>query len=234
MNKIIWLGAVVGLVILPACAESGQEEQTTPTCVGVPTPATPPCALTINESSFVRRAGVVTDGVSTGRVRHTRGRFCMSGKLDPGATNMNWGSLLILALTERTPTGIAAPFTAAARDIAQVQFTVDPAPIAGLTVGFSAVQRADCLTIPDCFTAASFFLMDSGTTETVITDSGIVTAYLDSFRQPNWGDPALSFDTNLITSLQFLPQMLPGVVLDYDFCVQDVKFLDAAGTEVSR
>jgi hypothetical protein len=230
MNKIIWLGAVVGLVILPACGGSGQEEQTTPTCVGLPTDS---CILTVSESGFVRGAGVVTDGVSTGMIRQTPGRFCMSGTLDPGASNMNWGSLLVLPLTERTPTGIAAPFTAGARGIAQVQFTIDPAPIVGLTVSFTAVQRADCLTIPDCFTSAAFFLMDSGTTETVIDASGIVTASLDSFRQPNWGDPALSFDTNLISSLQLLPQMLPGVVLDYDFCVQDVKFLDAAGSEVS-
>ena len=230
MKKINWLGVVVGLVILPACGGKGQEEQTTPTCVGPPIDA---CVLTVSEPGFVRAAGAVTDGVSTAVVRHTPERFCMSGKLDPGATNMNWGSLLVLGLAERAPMGIAAPFTAGARGIAKVQFTVDPAPIAGLTVSFSAVQRADCLTIPDCFTAASFFLMDSGTTETVITDSGIVTASLDSFRQPNWGDPTLAFDTNLISGLQLLPQMLPGVVLDYDFCVQDVKFLDAAGSEVS-
>ena len=193
------------------------------------------CILTVSEPGFVRAAGVVTDGVSTGTVRHTPERFCMSGKLDPGDTNMNWGSLLVLPLTERTPTGIAAPFTAAARGIAQVQFTVDPAPISGLTVGFGTFQRADCLTVPDCLDAAAFFLMDSGsgTTETVIDASGTVTASLDSFRQPNWGDPALSFDTNLIAHIELVPQMLPGVVLDYDFCVQDVKFLDAAGSEVS-
>jgi len=230
MDKIICLGVLVGIVLLPACGGNGPEEQTTPTCVGLPTDS---CILTISEPGFVRGAGVVTDGVSTGMVRHTPGRFCMSGKLDPGATNTNWGSLLILPLTERTPTGIAAPFTAGARGIAQVQFTVDPAPISGLAVGFSAVQRADCLTIPDCFTAADFILMDSGSTETVIDASGIVTASLDSFRQPNWGDPALSFDTNLIAGLEFPPQMLPGVAFDYDFCVQDVKFLDAAGGEVS-
>jgi len=228
--KRLGVGVLVATLVQVSCGADGPEEQTTPTCMGLPTDA---CVLTVSEPGFVRAGTVVTDGVSTGIVRHTPGRFCMSGTLDPGATNMNWGSLLVLGLTERTPTGIAAPFAAGARGIAQVQFTVDPAPIAGLTVAFSAVQRADCLTIPDCFTAAAFFLMDSGTTETLIDASGMVTASLDSFRQPNWGDPALSFDTNLISGLQLLPQMLPGVVLDYDFCVQDVKFLDAGGGEVS-
>ena len=52
----------------------------------------------------------------------------MSGKQDPGATNMNWGSLLILGLATDAPVGLAAPFTAAARGITQVEFTVDPAP----------------------------------------------------------------------------------------------------------
>ena len=156
----------------------------------------------------------------------------MSGKLDPGATNMNWGSLMVLGLAEGTITGITAPFSAAARGIAQVQFKIDPAPVAGLSVAFLSLQRAECLSIPDCLTAAAFVLMEDGSTETVIENSGSVTAPLASFRQPSWGDPTLSFNEDLIVGVQFQPQRLPGVVLDYDFCVQDVKFLDAGGREV--
>jgi len=230
MDKIICWGALVAVVLLPACGGNGTEEQVSPICMGLPTD---PCILKVGEAGFVRREGVVTDGVSTGMLRHTPGQFCMSGKLDPGATNMNWGSLMILALTEGTPTGITAPFTAAARGITQVQFTLDPPPAAGLTVQFSAVQRADCLDIPACFTAAAFVFMENGSTPTVVNDAGTVTASLSSFLQPNWGDPTLSFDTNLITSLQLVPEELPGVVLDYNFCVRDVKFLDAGGLEVS-
>src|SRR4051794_25049465 len=227
---IIGSGALIGIVLQPGCGGGGPEERTTPVCSGQPSDA---CLLTVNDGSFVHATLPVTDGVSTGQVRYTPGRFCMSGKQDPGATNTNWGSLLILSLAEHTSTGIAAPFTAGARGITQVQFTIDPAPLSGLTVAFSSIQRADCLTLPDCFTKAPFGLMESGSTATVIEDAGTVTASLTSFVQPSWGDPALSFDTDLIASLQFLPEQLPGVVADYDFCVEDLKFRGAAGHGVS-
>jgi hypothetical protein len=227
---IIGSSALIGIVLQPGCGSGGAEEQATPVCSGQPSD---PCVLTVDDGSFVHATLPVTDGVSTAMVRYSPGRYCMSGKEDPGATNMNWGSLMVLSLADDASIGIAAPFTAAARGITQVQFTIDPAPLSGLTVAFSSLQRADCLTLPDCFTTAPFGLMQSGSTPTVIEDSGTVTASLTSFVQPNWGDPALSFDTDLIVGLQFLPEQLPGVVADYDFCVRDLKFLDAAGHEVS-
>ncbi|MFL5304491.1 MAG: hypothetical protein ACJ8F1_04730 [Polyangia bacterium] len=226
---VTWLGVAVGLGLQPACGGGGPQEQTTPVCSGLPSGT---CVLTV-EDGFVDAALVVTDGVSNGKVRYTPGRFCMSGKEDPGATNMNWGSLLILSLAPDAPVGIAAPFTAAARGITQVQFTVDPAPISGLRVELSSVQRADCLTLPDCFTTAPFVLTNDGSTPTVVEDAATVTASLTSFVQPNWGTPGLAFDKDLIVGLQFGPQQLPGVVADYDFCIRDLKFLNAAGQQVS-
>lgn len=226
---IIWLGALIGIVLQPACGGGEPQEQSTAVCSGLPSDG---CGIHTKDG-FVDAALVVTDGVSTGKVRYTPGRFCMSGKQDPGATNMNWGSLLVLSLTPDAPMGIAAPFTAAARGITQVRFTVDPAPLSGMTVTFSSLQRADCLTLPDCFTTAPFELTDDGSTPTIVEDSGTVTASLTSFVQPNWGNAALAFDKDLIAGLQFGPQQLPGVVADYDFCVRDLKFLDAAGHEVS-
>jgi hypothetical protein len=205
-------------------------------CVGQPTKS---CFLDVTEPGFVHLAAPVTDGVSTAMVRHMPpGRFCMSGRLDPGATNANWGAILILALsevtrTDGTPTGITAPFPAASRHIAQLQFTLDPVPPAGLGVQFAQVQMANCLDIPACVTTQPFVLMEDGSTPTVIQTAGTVTASLDSFHQPPWGDPALPFDKDLIAGVQFQPQVVPNVVLDYDFCVQDVTFLDSAGAAVS-
>lgn len=229
-GSIIWVGVLMGIGLQPACGGGGPQEQSTPVCSGQPTKE---CGLKVDDGSFVQKTLPVTDGVSTGQVRYTPGRFCMSGKQDPGATNKNWGSLLVLLLAPDAPVGIAAPFTAAARGITQVQFTIDPAPLSGLTVAFSSIQRADCLIIPDCFTTAPFELTDDGSTPTVIEDSVTVTASLMSFVQPNWGNPALAFDSDLIAGLQFEPQQLPGVDADYDFCIRDLKFLDAAGREVS-
>jgi hypothetical protein len=214
--------AVLGL----GCGSNEPTEQTTPTCVGPPIPA---CILQVDDGSFVRTAGAVTDGVSTAKVRYTPRKYCMSGNLDPGPTNSNWGAFLGLPLTSAMAT---APFTASSLGIAQVQVTIDPPPPAGVKVGLAAFQRADCLTKPDCLTAADFFLTDDDGAEKVIDSAGTVTAALTSFVQPNWGDPNLSFDPDLIASLHFVPGILPGVVLPYDFCVRDVKFLDADGREV--
>jgi len=235
MTKTAMLGALAGIAALSSgCGSSEPEQQTTPICVGLPT--NPDCVIAVSERrSFIRAAVAITDGVSTATITHTPGRFCMSGNLEPAPNN--WGALLGLPLTRATSTdgmvtAIDAPFGAAARGIAQLQFTVDPPPAAGLGVHFAAVQRADCLDIPACFTAAPFVLGDDGGAEIVLKESGPVTAALASFIQPSWGNPALPFDPNLISSLQFAPSSLRGAVVPYDFCVSDVRFLDAAGQEV--
>jgi hypothetical protein len=227
-KKSASIGVALSLAVNAGCVSNASHEETTPSCVGQPT--NPDCILDVHERSFVRAALPVTDGVSTATVSHTPGRFCMSGSLDPGPNNTNWGALLVLPLTEDTPT---APFSAAARGIAQVEFTLDPPPAAGLTVTFAAFERADCLDVPDCLTAAPFVLADGSGAEIIVDESGTIAAALTSFVQPSWGDPALTFDPDLIEALQFGPQLLPGVVLPYDFCVRNVRFLDAAGREVS-
>lgn len=220
---------LAAISVLTLGCGSNEAPKTTPICVGPPT-TDPRCILAVSDGSFVRAAVPVTDGVSTAMITHTPGRFCMSGNLDPGPTNTNWGALLVLPLTKAPAT---APFSAAARGITQVQFTIDPPPTAGVTVAFAAFQRADCLDIPGCLTGAPFVLTDGSGAETIVEEPKTVTASLASFVQPSWGDAALPFDPNLIDALQFGPQLLPGVVLPYDFCVRDVRFFDAAGREVS-
>jgi hypothetical protein len=232
MVKTTLSATLVGVVFLAACGSSGPQEQSTPLCTG---PASESCWLTVSEPGFVHAAVPATDGVSTGMVTYTPpSKFCMSGTLDPGPTNANWGALMALGLVEGDLTnGITAPFNAEARGIAQVQFTVDSPPLAGLSVAMMAIQRADCLTLPDCLTASPFVLADPSGTETVIDYPGTVTASLDSFQQPSWGDPSLTFDKTLIVGIQFGPLMLPGVVFDYDFCIQDLTFLDSGGQKVA-
>jgi len=231
MTKGMLLGALAGMMALNlGCGASGPAEQTTAVCVG---PPTDPCIIGVTGPSFVHAAAPITDGVSTAMVRYAAGRFCMSGKLDPGPTNANWGAFLGLPLTEWTPTAIPAPFDATARGITQVQLTIEQPPVAGLLVQLSAVQRADCLDIPACLTAAPFELADDNGDQVLVEEPGTITAPLASFIQPNWGDPSLVFDMRLISALRVVAPTLPGVVVDYDFCVRDIKFLDAGGREVS-
>jgi molybdenum cofactor synthesis domain-containing protein len=174
------LGALAALGL--GCGSNEPQEQSTPTCVGPPTPA---CILPVNDGSFVRAAVAATDGVSTEKVTDTPRRFCMSGDLAPGPSNSTtWGSVLVLPLTDAAP---ASPFAASTLGITQVQFTIDPPPPAGLTVAFGQFQRADCLTVPDCLTTTDFFLGNSNGALTIIDDAGTTTASLTSFVQPSWG-----------------------------------------------
>jgi hypothetical protein len=166
-------------------------------------------------------------------VRQFGDRIWMSGRLDPGPTNANWGAFLGLPLTRGNVSAILAPFDATARGIKQVRLTIENPPVTGLTIEFSAVQRADCLDIPACLTTAPFQLEDGSGQAMVIENPGTISAPLASFVQPNWGDASLSFDPSLISALHLDPILLPGVVLDYDFCVRGVTFLDASGREVS-
>jgi hypothetical protein len=232
MTRGMLLGALTGLVALnPACGSGAPELQTTPVCVGPPTD--PNCVITVDGQPFVHAAAPVTDGVSTATVRHSGESICMSGKLDPGPTNANWGAFLGLALTESNFTSIPAPFDATARGITQVRLTIEHPPVTGLTIDFSAIRRADCFDIPACLTTAPFELQDRRGQAKVLEDPGTITEPLASFVQPNWGDPSLSFDPRLIATLRLEPIPLPGVVLDYDFCVRGVTFLDAGGREIS-
>jgi hypothetical protein len=225
------LGALAGLMALnQACGSSGPGEQTTPVCMGPPTES---CILAVDGHPFVHAAGTITDGVSTGKVRHAGGRFCLSGRLDPGPTNANWGAFLALFLTHGDAQGIPAPFDAPAFGITQVQLTIEQPPVAGLVIQLSAVQRADCLAIPDCLTPAPFELADGNGDQMIVEEPGTITAPFTSFVQPSWGDASLAFDPSLVATMRVVPLTLPGVVLDYDFCVRDVRFLDGGGRVVA-
>jgi hypothetical protein len=228
MIKRELLGALGALALLGlGCGANEPQVQSTPTCVGPPTPE---CIIPVDDGSFVRAAVLATDGVSTATGSYTPGRVCMSGNLVAGPANStNWGSVLVLPVTDAAT---RSPFAASSRGVEQVQFTIDPPPPTGLTVAFGAFQRADCLTVPDCLTAADFFLADSNGVLTIVDTARTVTAPLTAFIQPSWGDSNLSFDPDLIASLNLQPQLLPGVALSYDFCVRDIKFLDAGGREV--
>ena len=72
--------------LLGACGSNGDSAQTVEGCA---TPAAIGCKVFVADTaSFVRWAGPATDavtgGLSTAVVRHSPGRFCMSGIVDQG------------------------------------------------------------------------------------------------------------------------------------------------------
>jgi hypothetical protein len=217
----------LALGLTSACGSEEGEQVTAANCI---TPVDPTCRIPVEGPSFARWTGAVTDGVdggaSTAIVRHAPGKFCMSGTVDSGPTNSGWGAVLLVGLTlrDQAAMGAVVPFDAAARGIAQVRFAVDDPPIGGLLPQIAQLQSADCNKIPDC--VATFSV------PTYVTMPETITEPFPAFRQADGTHSNSALDQTLITGLQFYVPSLPGLAYDYDFCVRDLAFIDAAGQEV--
>ena len=220
----ITLAFAVGLV--GACA-SEDNEQVTPMCV---VPTDPGCRIFVDDDSFVKSTGPITDGVSGGAstavVRHAPGRFCMSGTVDSGADGSGWGAMLVVGLIERDEATamVIAPFDASALGVAQIRFSVEDPPLSGVLSQIAQLQNADCKQLPDCLMTFA-----RGST---ITNPGTITVPLTDFSRPDAGHPNTTLDRTLITNLQFYVASLPGMAFNYDFCIRNLAFLDAAGREL--
>ncbi|HET6149234.1 MAG TPA: hypothetical protein VFH68_16975 [Polyangia bacterium] len=222
------IGFAFALGLVGACGSEEANEQVTPTCVS---PLDPGCRIIVDEHSFVRSTGPITDGVSGGAsiavVRHAPGRFCMSGTVDSGADGSGWGAILTVGLIDRDlVAGMAiAPFDAAAVGIEKVRFSLDEPPLSGVLPRITQIQSAECKQVPEC--------LMSFDRSSAITSPGTVTVPLTEFNRPDADHPNTSLDRTLITALQFYVASLPGMAFNFDFCVRNLAFLDAGGREVT-
>jgi len=229
MTKILSSIAFTFALGLVGASGSTDNAQVTPaTCIN---PVAPGCRIEVADNSFVRWTAPVTDGVtngiSTAIVKHSPGRFCMSGTVDSGPSGTGWGAILLVGLAdvERTTGTVATPLDASALGIAQVRFSVEHPPVSGVVPQMTQLQTADCKHLPDCSAAFS--------EASAVFDAGTVTARLADFSQPDGNSNNTALDPTLITGLQFYVGPLPSGSLDYDFCIQDLAFLDASGQVIT-
>ncbi len=182
--------------------------------------------IPVADESFVRWAGPVTDGTSSAVVRYTPGKLCMSGTVDSSADGGGWGAILVVGLVDTDATGtLIAPFDAPAFGVSQVRFTVEDPPLQGVLPQVVQITSAACTQISS--TCLTSFSLDAA-----VTDPGTVTAQLTDFTDADGTHSNTSLDQTLITSLQFYVPTLPGMATPYDFCLQDLAFLDADGKEL--
>lgn len=153
------------------------------------------------------------------------GKLCLSG------TEVGNGlAFLGLYFTEynRDLTKVLKTFDADLRGITQVAFTIDSPPSGGVWVDGSIVTSFDCPTGVLGCAAHGFKLMTAPLSNVPlrITESGPQVAPFASFQQmaPN---PSRPFDTTVLDGFNFW--VGAG---DYDFCIHDFRFLNAAGIEV--
>jgi hypothetical protein len=220
------LPALFALATIAACGSTpaATPELTTPICMGVP-PIEECLVRREDPASLVQAAVLVTDGTSTAKLRWTGSRLCVSGTADAG-TGSGWGVVLVLPVTafDEATEMIVAPFDARALGADRVRFTLSNPPASGLLPQIVQLTSADCKTPPDCLTAFS--------SAEEIFDPGTFTVPLADYIHPDADRPGTTLDQGLIAALQFYVPTLPSLPVAYDFCLDDLAFVDAAGREV--
>ena len=146
------------LALLGACGGSSSGDSNAVTAKGCVNPTGPGCRISIDDGSWARWTGPVTDGVEGGTssavVAHSPRQLCMSGSVDAGPTGSGWGAILLVGLTtiDQATGTVVAPLNAPALGIKQVRFTVDHPPAQGILPQVGQLQAADCKKISDCTT----------------------------------------------------------------------------------
>ncbi len=153
------------------------------------------------------------------------GKLCLSGTVAAGG----WAQMVLwFPLTNKDGSQVFETFDANALGITQAAFTIDSPPSGGVTVGAAITGSLFCTPGEICFTYGFTLMTTPTSTQPVsITAPGPQVAPFANFVQTD-STMSTAFDTSGLTYLSF------GVGTgDYDFCLEGIKFLDAAGTEVS-
>ena len=151
------------------------------------------------------------------------GKLCLSGRASPGGLA---GFNLELAKRENilTGTNILEAFDAPGHNITQLAFTLDSPPSKGVGVFAQMMVHAECPNNPsDCTYPPNFWFAN-------VTAPGPVIAPLADFKlvgNPGAFDASVVLDTSKLVN--FLFQVEQG---DYNFCIHDLRFLDAQGNVV--
>jgi len=156
------------------------------------------------------------------------GKLCLSGTVEAGG----WAQIVLqFAVFADQATKIVKTFNADARGITQMAFTIDSPPSGGVTIGAAITTSLECPDAPGfgCLTYG-FNLMTAPLSNIplTITQPGPQVAPFANFEQTRSG-VSQTFDTSALQHIEFGVGPAQG---DYDFCLRDFKFLDAAGNEV--
>lgn len=229
MNKTSsCIGLVLVASLLVACGTSSSSVQTTaPTCNS---PTNLSCRIAVDPPSVVRWVAPATDGVaggaSTAVVERTSDKTCMAGTVDPGASGAGWGAIMVFELAPQDGSTVVAPFDLQARGVTQVRFSLSNPPPTGVLLQLNELSSVDCKTAPGCL------VQFSG--PPALTTAGSFTVALGDFVSADAQHANKASDPTMVTGLQFYVSPVPGKAFDYNFCIQDLQFLDAAGNEVLR
>lgn len=177
----------------------------------------------------------------------TSGKLCMNGLGQEACGGSSpcdyhrWGAGIGLNLAKHDDTAkTVTPFNATAAGVTGVSFTITGAAASPIRVQMTMVDDPATATINE----GAGFVYGGGTAD-VKTD-GTVTAQFTDFAQPAWGCVAantasnpcgsgqtLTWDATKVDALQFQVPTVAGSTTPYDFCVSDIKLVDATGKPVT-
>jgi hypothetical protein len=168
-------------------------------------------------SNYRQGCGTPPAGATVMTMTHPDvGTLCVSGSIKPGGFAVMG---LEFPRKNADETMVLEPFDATAHGITQVALTVDSPPAQGADLLANAITHTTCPANPlDCQYPPNFKF-------TTITAAGPVTAPFAGFKSLD--DPSETLDPSLLAAI-FL-QVGSG---DFDFCIHDFNFLDAAGNPV--
>ena len=166
------------------------------------------------------------------------GKVCMSGQVTTGYAN------LILDFDGENRDGIqgsggritpeqsqgAKPLDAVGLGITQIQFTLDTPPASGLAVNLASVVLPGCYGRAECL-HSGYYLMSEGQPGVLerVRDPGVHGLRIADFQAAPWVDPTEELDTTQLAFVAF--ELGAGA---YDFCIRDLKMLEAKGAVVSE
>jgi hypothetical protein len=168
-------------------------------------------------TNYVQGCGTPPAGATVMTMTHPdAATLCLSGSVKPGGF-----AVLGLEFPHKNAdeTKVLEPFDATAHGITQVALTVDSPPAQGTDLLANAITHTTCPAGPlDCQTPPNFKF-------TTISAAGPVTAPFTDFKSMD--DPNATLDPSLLDSI-----FLAVNAGDFDFCIHDFNFLDAAGNPV--
>jgi hypothetical protein len=191
-----------------------------------------------DEWAFVHHVGAVTDSVTTATLNNPQpGTLCMSGVLaNAGPNGANWGAILGMDFIEwnEDETEILKWLDAQAFGITQLKFTLEsPPPGIGVGLGLDMVTHTECAVSPGyCSSGGRLRLMTGDTPFAYLTPGDKGPLPISAFVQPPWETSTLTLDTSKLLSLGFVLGSNSGEALSYEFCISNLRFLDANGNEV--
>jgi len=154
--------------------------------------------------------------------RDAPGSYCLSGEVSTGQVKL---VVSFDHINDLPMPAVHGPLDAVALGVSAIQFTLESPPASGLNVALSNVIRDACGAMDLCINTGLFITSDGVPIR--FTDAGTQTLRLADL-EPGAEAVGAALDMSRFAGIEF--RLNPG---PFDFCVHDVRLLDASGAALA-